>query len=698
MKKFCLIAIALCMFAGRAAADEGMWLLPLMEKLNIKDMKARGLKLSAEDIYSVNGNSLKDAIVIFGAGCTGEIVSPDGLLFTNHHCGYSAIQGLSSVEHDYLKYGFWAQDRKQEIPAPGLSVKFIRHIEDVTEKIVAYIPDNATEEERQKKVSENRSLLIKNLGIEYPGKTLEVSTFFGGNQYFLFVMDIYNDVRLVGTPPSSIGKFGGETDNWMWPRHTCDFAVFRVYAAPDGVTPATYSAENVPYKAPVHLKVSLKGYKKDSYAMIMGFPARTTRFMTTFEIDQLLNHENPNRIFIREARQEVLRKYMNASDEIRIKYASKYAGSSNFWKNSIGKSRILRKLDIKGQKQAIQDRFTTWTASHPEYRQALPLIEEAVAERTGPSNKWQIVGETMMGTEILSAAITLGTGITKGDEKSDILDAAAAFYKDYDETVDRACAGVMLEIMLDSVPEALPASLEAWRNDIPALVEHIYDGSVFSNYDKFAAYLDAGEFDSLSSDPAVQFASNINAMRNTIRKETAPAATKFTKGHRLLIAGLQKMEPSKKYYPDANSTLRLTYGTVLPYSPADGVFYDYKTTLRGVMEKEDPLNPEEFSIPEKLKELYAARDFGPYAVNGDVPTCFITNNDITGGNSGSAMLNARGELIGLAFDGNWDAMSADVAFEPNLQRTIAVDVRYMLFIIDKFAGAGHLLDEMTIVR
>ncbi len=692
MKKLFLIVSVLCLFAGRAAADEGMWLLPLIEKLNIKDMKAEGLKLSAEDLYNVNGNSLKDAIVIFGGGCTGEVVSPDGLLLTNHHCGYSAIQGLSSVEHDYLKHGFWAQDRTQEIPAPGLSVTFVRHIEEVTEQIIQGVDDNDTEPQRRTKVTKNRDRLIEKLRHDYPGKSLNVGSFFGGNQYFLFVMEIYHDVRLVGAPPQSIGKYGGETDNWIWPRHTGDFSVFRIYAAPDGTSPAVYSADNVPYKAPVHLKISLKGYGQDDYSMVMGFPGRTQRFMTSFEIDQMVNRTNPNRIAIREARQAVLKRFMAESDEIRIKYSDKWATSSNYWKNAIGMNNGIRKLGVKEEKQTLEKRFAAWAVKHPKYRDALSLIEQAVAERTEPASKLQIINETVMGIEIIGAATRFSPMI-----KKDIMPYGAdEFYKDYDEAVDRECAREMLAILLDSVPEALPAQLEPWRDNIPGLVEHIYNGSVFANRDKLEAYLDDPA--KLDNDPAVQFAARINSLRTELNKPLTSADIKFVRGHRLLIAGLQEMEPSKNFYPDANSTLRLTYGSVQPYSPADGVLYDYRTFLRGVMEKEDPLNPTEFYVPERLKELYDTRDFGPYAIDGNVPVCFITNNDITGGNSGSPVMNARGELTGIAFDSNWEGVAGDVAFNPELQRTIAVDIRYVLFIIDKFAGAKHLINEMSIVR
>ncbi len=708
MKKLLILLVVTCMFTTRAFADEGMWLLPLLEKMNAKDMKAKGLKISVKDIYNAAGGSLKDAIVIFGNGCTGEIVSRDGLLFTNHHCGYPNIQSLSSVEHDYLKYGFWAMNRGEELPAPGLSVRFIRHIEEVTDIALRGVDDNTSNEEREKIVTDNIRNHIANVGGKYEGMNVSVEDMFGGNQYFQFVIEEYSDVRLVGTPPSSIGKFGGETDNWMWPRHTGDFSIFRVYADANG-KPAAYSPENVPYKAPVHLKISLKGFKEDDFAMIMGFPGSTQRFMTTYEIDQMVESENPNRIYIREARQEILRKEMAASDAVRIKYASKFAQSSNYWKNSIGMSRGIKKLDVKGQKQAIQDRFTAWAKAAPErakYLKALPLIEDAVKGRTEFQAVNQIIIETMLqGTEIVMAS-SLGSAINQGllsmeDGKERLFTAAEGFYKDYDEAVDRKVAVEMLRILIDRIPNALPAKLkevyDAEGGDLTKLVDYIYDNSNYSNFDKFKEYVEKGNFSTMQNDPAVQLRDHVLALRQTANRDATPFARKFEEGHRLLIAGLMEMEPKKMHYPDANFTQRLTYGNILPYWPADAVFYDYRTTLSGVMAKEDAENPE-FEVPERLKELYKAKDFGQYAYKGDIPVCFLSNNDITGGNSGSPVLNGRGELIGLAFDGNWEAMSGDVAFEPDMQRCINVDVRYVLFIVDKYAGAGYLLDEMTIVK
>ncbi len=692
-----------------ASADEGMWLLPYLRKMNIKTMKSEGCRLSAEDIYSVNSSSLKDAVVIFGGGCTGEVVSPEGLLFTNHHCGYGAIQELSSVEHDYLKYGFWAGSNAEEIPAPGLKVRFVRSISDVTADILGNVPSTAGEQEREKIVGENIRALEKRLGEANPGKEIWVRSFFGNNQYFAFVNEVFSDIRLVGTPPSSIGKFGGDTDNWMWPRHTGDFSVFRIYADKDN-RPADYSPENVPYRAGKYLKVSIGGYDEGDFAMVMGFPGTTTRFMTSYEIDQMLKVSNPNRIFIRGERQEILREDMAASDKVRIQYASKYAGSSNYWKNSIGKSRGIEKLGVKERKQAEEAGFQRWAdgltyvAGDVDYRRALPLIRESVEMLSGIEHNRQYLAEAFLNAvEILTPARSLAS-------KSEIEDPAASkkaladWYGDYNAPTDRKVAKRMLEIAREHMTE-LPSFYadvvdRQFGGDIDAYVDYLYDNSIFADEASVMAAIDnfQAEKERIASDPAVVLSNSVMEMYRRLSGERREGALKYNEGHRLYIAGLLKMYPDRAWAPDANFTIRLTYGQILPYDPCDGVKYNYYTTLKGVMEKEDPSNPTEFYVPERLKELYAARDFGPYAdKRGEMPVAFLSNLDITGGNSGSPILNGRGELIGLAFDGNWEAMSGDVAFEPELQRCIGVDVRYVLFIIDKFAGAGWLLDEMDIV-
>ncbi len=704
MKKFLLLFVSLTLSLS-IFADEGMWLLPLLKKTNIKDMRAHGLKLSAEEIYSLNKNSLKDAIVIFGGGCTGEVVSPEGLVFTNHHCGFSSIQALSSVEHDYLKNGYWAMDRSQELPAPGLSVRFVRSIEDVSKKVLKGVKDDMPEKERNAKIDENRKELEEALKKANAGKQILVRDFFGGNQFFAFVIETYNDIRFVGAPPSSIGKFGGDTDNWMWPRHTCDFSVFRIYAAPDGVTPAAYSTDNVPYKAPVHLTVSTKGYKEGDFAMIIGFPGSTERYMTSYEIDDMLNVSNPNRIYIRGERQKILSERMATSDKIRIQYASKYASSSNYWKNAIGMSRGIKKLGVKAEKEAEEKAFAAWVNEKPsrvkEYGNALTLLRESTAELSPVDSEMQVLSEAVLRSiEMSGIARSVNTAIARGATTDKIKSGAADLYKDFDLETDRQVAIRMLEIVKEMLPaERLPEFYKTidiyFGGDISAFVNDMYSKSVFTSQERFESVAD--QPDVLKNDPAAKLGNSVYEQYAALRKSRVAAMARFDEGHRLFIKGLMEMYPKKSFYPDANSTIRLTYGNIEPYSPADGVEYKYYTTLKGVIDKEDPTNPIDFTVPDKLKELYAAGDWGRYGdSDGKLHACFLSNNDITGGNSGSPVMNANGHLIGLAFDGNWEAMSGDVAFEPDLQRCINVDVRYVLFIIDRFGGAGWLLNEMTI--
>ena len=692
MKKL-LTLLALVSVSFTAIADEGMWLLPYIKKMNSKDMKKHGCKLSAEDIYSAEQSSLKDAIVVFGGGCTGEIVSPNGLLFTNHHCGYDSIQKLSSVEHDYLKDGFWAMNNSEELPTEGLSVRFVRHIFDVTADIMGNIPSTAGQEEYMNLVDQNKTALIEALEQKYPGMQVIIPSFFGGNQFFAFIHEVYPDVRLVGTPPSSIGKFGGDTDNWMWPRHTGDFSIFRVYAGKDN-RPAEYSKDNVPYKAEKWLDISLDGIEEGDFGMIMGFPGSTERYKTSYEIDYMLEVDNPQRIYIRGERQQILRKWMDSDQAIRIQYDSKYARSSNYWKNSIGMSRGIEKLDVRTKKAKQEAEFQAWaeknTLPKEGYIDALRLIAESQSEAKEESATLQYLGEAFMqSVELMQTMLGMRD--------------AEQFYKDYNVVVDRAVAKRMFQIYrennakLPSIYEKIDAEF-AGNSD--SYVDWLYDNSQLTSLEKYNAIAALSKEErkaAFENDPLYECVSSILALYRELSPAAMAANFKFAEGHRKYIDGLMKMNPEKAWASDANFTIRLTYGNVLPYSPRDGVVYKHYTTIEGVMAKEDPTNPVEFTVPERLKELYRAKDYGRYAdKNGELPVAFLVNCDITGGNSGSPVMNAKGELIGLAFDGNWEAMSGDVAFEPELQRTIAVDIRYVLFVIEKYGNAKWLIDELTI--
>lgn len=692
MRKLSLLLIAtLLVSVVPVKADEGMWMLPLLEKLNIKKMHDMGCKLTAEEIYSINNSSLKDAIVHFGGGCTGEIVSDKGLLFTNHHCGYGAIQKLSSVEHDYLNDGYWAMNLNEELPAKGLSVTFIDKFVDVTDKVNKAMAKGKTPQEKDSLYR----LATKKLCDEAVKKdatlNARVSSFYNNNAYYLITSRTFKDIRFVGAPPSSIGKFGADTDNWMWPRHTGDFSVFRIYADKNN-NPAEYSKDNVPYTPKQSLKISLKGIKKDDYTMIIGFPGRTTRFMTSEEAKETKNISNAISIYVRGVKQDIWMEDMLADPKVRIQYSSKYAGSSNGWKKWIGMNETFDKLDIIERRAAEEAEFLNWISQdkkrEQKYAGALENINNAVKARAEFAYAYRYLNETLGSIEIARV------GRYRTDAQLD------GFFKDYSASTDRKLAKAMLKIYKEKVDAKYHPTLyqkidSAFGGNIDSYVDYLYDNSAYTSKEKYLAAKEAGK--DLKADPSAELMAQImDAAKKIVKSQ--PQVDLSAPGKKEYTAGLLEMRGEGSMYPDANSTMRLTYGQVLPYSPRDAVEYDYITTLDGVMEKEDPDNWE-FVVPAKLKELWKAKDFGEYALeNGKMPVAFLSNNDITGGNSGSPVLNDKGELLGLAFDGNWEAMSGDVIFEPTLQRCINVDVRYVLFIIDKFGGAGYLLDEMNIVK
>jgi hypothetical protein len=714
MKKIVVFAVSiLFLFSSSVWADEGMWLLPLLEKLNIGTMTEMGLQLTADDIYSLNHSSLKDAVVIFGGGCTGEIVSDKGLLLTNHHCGYGSIQAHSSPENNYLEDGFWAKTLAEELPNPNLSATFLVRIEDVTAEVTEALGD-LRDQERVAKFNEVSQTITSRAtkGTQY---TASIRPFYGGNQFYMVVYEIYRDVRFVGAPPSSIGKFGYDTDNWMWPRHTGDFSVFRVYMSPDG-QPAAYSPDNVPLKPKYFFPISIRGYKEEDFAMVMGYPGSTERYMTSYEIDELMKIQNPNRIKIRGARQEIMWKDMLADENIMIKYASKYSGSSNYWKYSIGENQGLERLNVIAKKQAEEKAFMDWVNADPsrkdKYGDALDLIKNAVASRAKQTNAGQYLQECLLrGCEIISMANqgrSLYEALTAEDQEKikesvdRLRGSSKNFFKDYNAPTDIYVVKAMLKMFMEDIPpefqpEYLKKIKEKYKADYDKFADQMFAKSIFADETKVNAFLDNPSKKVLDKDPAFQAALSINQKFGELQQQLTPMATSVAEGSKKYIAGLMEMYPDKIFYPDANFTMRLTYGNVSDYYPRDAVEYNYETTLRGVMEKEDP-NNYEFIVPPGLKELYSKKDYGRYGENGEMVVCFTTDNDITGGNSGSPVLNGRGELLGLAFDGNWEAMSGDIIFEPELQRCINVDIRYVLFIIDKYAGATNLIQEMKIVE
>ena len=685
-----------------AVADEGMWLLPLLEKMNIKTMQQMGCKLSADEIYSINHTSLKDAVVIFGGGCTGEVVSNQGLLLTNHHCGYSSIQSLSSVEHDYLANGYWALTLGDELPVEGLTVTFLQSFTDVTRQV-----EKATKglegEEFDKAFSDITAQLTAPLTKADKYVSASVVSFFGGNTYYLIGYKKFKDIRFVGAPPSSIGKFGADTDNWMWPRHTCDFSVFRIYADKDG-NPADYSADNVPYTPRKALNISLKGVEEGDFTMIMGYPGRTNRFMTSSEVAQQRDVSNAIGIYCRGERQRILLEDMLADPAIKIKYASKYSGSTNAWKKWQGMNEAFAKLDVE-QRRAQEERdFTNWvnarSGRQKKYGAALGEINGAVAERAPLLSVATYLRETLGNIELMGIA---GKVASLGTETAEAMPLIERFYRNYSEPTDRKVTARMIEIYRDSVPVEFHPELyktidSVFGGDVQAYVDDLFEKSVFSSREKLDAVLardNAAEV--LAGDPAARLYDSVTGIYMGLGSAMKPVSTQLQKGHKDYIAGQLEMKKRQAMYPDANFTMRLTYGQVKAYSPQDGVRYDYYTTLKGVMEKEDPDNWE-FVVPAKLKELYKARDFGRYArADGSLPACFIMTGDITGGNSGSPVMDGSGNLVGLAFDGNWESMSGDIIFEPALQRCICVDIRYVLFIIDKFGGCSRLIDEMNII-
>jgi len=700
----------------QSRADEGMWLLNLISKLNQSDMEAMGLKLTAEEIYSINNSSLKDAVVSLGGFCTAEVVSSKGLLLTNHHCGYPSIVQNSTVENDYATNGFWAMSYNEELPAKGLFVKFLVRIEDVTEQVFGKLDKDMTEQERTdalKKIADE----IREKAVEGTHYQAEIKEFYFGNQYYLFIYEVYNDVRLVGAPPESIGNFGGDTDNWMWPRHTGDFAMFRVYTGPDG-KPAAYSKDNIPLEAKKWLPVSTKGYKENDFAMIIGYPGTTNRSYTSHAVKGAFETVNPAIVKIREKKLEIMDKDMKSDDQIRLIYATKYASTANYWKYFIGQNKGILRNKVIERKQIDEENFMNWVnnASVKKtdiYNDALGKVEQAY--KTLPELLYirTYLREAMLrGSDIIQFAIRFKSLVNelKKDEpdnkkieemKTSLLSISESFFKTFVVQTEKKLFAAMNEMYFKDVvksyhPEGFADIEKKFNKDFYAFAEKTFSTSIFSDLERCKKFINKPSIKAAENDPIYKIASSVDDLHRQINKDISTLNDTYNAGMRLYMKGLMEMQPSRKFYPDANSTMRLTYGKVEGYFPADAVTYHYATYLEGIMKKENP-DDSEFIVPSKLKELYTKKDYGRYAdKQGNMPVCFLTNLDITGGNSGSPVINGKGELIGIAFDGNWEAMSGDIVYEPALQRTISVDIRYVLFVIDKYAGATRLIEEMEI--
>ncbi len=720
-----LFLCVLCLKLTFAVADEGMWVPLFLAKYNETDMQSKGLKLSAEDIYSVNHTSLKDAVVQFGGGCSGEMISAEGLLLTNYHCGRSRVQSHSTLENNFIENGYWSMNRGEELSNPGLTATFLVLMEDVTSEVLKNVSSGMTEVERFLAI-EKASKAIERKMVEGTHYEAKVKEFFGGNEYYIFITETFKDVRLVGAPPYSIGNFGADTDNWMWPRHTGDFALFRIYS--DSLNkPAEYSPDNVPYKPKKHFEISMKELKEGDFTMVFGFPGRTQEYLTSFAVKQLVEDEDPLKISIREKRLAVMEKAMDADPQVKLNLTSKYASIKNYYKKFIGESIGLKKVDAVQRKQELEKRFTEWVNADAnrkvKYVNLLTELEKTYAE-FAPYNKGVVLyNEAFTTLDFVTYvnSFTKLSDLLKKGVKREVLSAEVerqakyirSFFKNYNRSIDLDCANHQIKAIIDFMPEVLTEKQrKKYKKNNDEYISTLFSGDLLDSL-KSVANLNAlieregkknipdtikSENGFGANDLAFQFVTSVNEnFKENIYPNYVKLDIKLDSLNRIYTQALREFQTDKLFYPDANSTMRLSYGKVEGYAPNDSVVYTPFTTIDGVIAKENP-NDKEFVVPAKLKELYEKKDYGEYAVNGTIPVCFIASNHSTGGNSGAPVLNAQGQLIGTNFDRNWEGTAADVMYDPAMARNISVDIRYTLFIIDKFAGAKHLIDEMTIIK
>jgi len=702
-------------------AKEGMWIPMLLEKYNIKDMQQRGFELTAEDIYSINHASMKDAVVIFGGGCTGGLISEDGLLITNHHCGYSAIQKHSSVSHDYLTNGFWAMSRDEELVNPDLTVTFLKRMEDVTKEVLSGVEPSMSVKEREIIIKANIDS-IETAAVKSTNYEAQVESFYYGNQYFLFINEVFYDVRLVGAAPSSIGKFGGDTDNWMWPRHTGDFTLFRIYANADN-KPAKYASDNVPYKPSYYFPISLKGVKEGDFTMVLGYPGSTLQYVPSYHIKMLTEIVYPKLIQLRDIKLDVMKKYIESDRAVRIQYAAKNASVSNSWKRWRGEIKGLQKFDAIKQKEISEDAFLKWVSKSADrqhkYGSLLDeyalLYQRFAKYRLGRDYLLELFGRSGLEAIRLAGSFDYLAMLVSDQEnnyeiiskeKEKLKNDVKKHFKDYFLPIDRDIAKILIEKLSNDLPEDFLPSFYAtiddeFKGDKNAFVEHLYNNSIFTSLESVNDLIDnfrIEKIDVLKSDPAFVVYNDLrDVYYNKVNKVYTKLSAQIDSLNSIYLNGLQEFAKDKVFYPDANFTLRLSYGEVRGYKARDAVVYDYFTTIEGIIEKDNPAIYD-YAVPEKLKELYDAKDYGRYAKDGSLPVCFIATNHTSGGNSGSPVINKRGELIGVNFDRAWEGVMSDLMFNPDQCRNISVDIRYAFFIIDKFANADYLFDEMTIVE
>lgn len=713
-----ILTILLLSFSVFSFADEGMWLPQLIEAMNIKDMKKNGCKLTAEQIYSINKSSLKDAIVQFGGGCTAEIISKEGLILTNHHCGYSSIAAHSTVQNDYLTHGFVAMNKQEELSNPNLTATIINRIEDVTEKVFKGITTSTTEAQKDSIIKANIKQIEKNAttGTHY---NAFVRPFFYGNEYYLFVVEIFKDVRMVFAPPSSIGKFGGETDNWIWPRHNADFSVFRIYAGKDN-KPAEYSPDNVPYQPKHVIPVSLKGYKEGDFTMVYGFPGRTQEYLSSYAVDLTMNESNPLKVALRGKRLKIYEEDMRLNDTIRIAYANKYASVANYYKKWMGEMIGLKNYDALTKKQIFEKEFTEAIDANStlkeKYHNLFPQLKEVYKDYSSLTRQVDYYSECLFAIDLLGNARNYSTLFNEYKKKqkglANTFDKTLAdlkknlSFKNYRRNTDiKICEAMLTEYIQGVKPEDRPfvldSMIQSHQNDASKMTKFLFTNTIYAEKDKIEQMLNDFEKYAVlyERDPAYYLATSIiKHYATNIIPQYQSDELEINELQKQYISAQKEVFKNKKFYPDANSTLRVAYGKVSSYQPKDGIQYNYFTTLEGVMEKYKAKD-EEFDVPAKLIELYHKKDYGAYAdKDGHLHVAFIGSNHTTGGNSGSPVFNGKGELIGTNFDRNWEGTMSDIMYNPNQCRNIVLDVRYTLFIIDKFGGAGYLLNEMKLIK